>query len=112
MQVRRYTLVSGDDRFDIGSEHVTFVEGLPGSVFSAPMQDATVYVDTALTPELEAEGNAREVIRRIQEMRRQLDLNVEDFISSYVVINDPTNLRTGQFEVEGRDHGRSQGKTD
>jgi isoleucyl-tRNA synthetase len=85
---RTYTLVSGNDRFEIGSDHVTFVEGLPESVFSAPMQDATVYVDTALTPELEAEGNAREVIRRIQEMRRQLDLNVEDFIASYVVIND------------------------
>jgi isoleucyl-tRNA synthetase len=83
-----YTLVSGNDRFVIGSGHVTFTEGLPGSVFSAPMQDATVYIDTALTPELEAEGNAREVIRRIQEMRRQLDLNVEDFISAYVVIND------------------------
>ncbi len=86
---RKYTLISGDDHFEIGSEHVTFIEGLPPSVFSAPMQDATVYVDTALTPALEAEGNAREVIRRIQEMRRQLDLKVEDFITSYVVINDP-----------------------
>ncbi|MCU0630834.1 MAG: isoleucine--tRNA ligase [Methanoregulaceae archaeon] len=86
---KTYTLVSGNDHFEIGCDHVTFVEGLPESVFSAPMQDSTVYVDTALTPELEAEGNAREVIRRIQEMRRQLDLNVEDFIASYVVINDP-----------------------
>jgi isoleucyl-tRNA synthetase len=85
---KKYTLVSGNDRFEIGGEHVTFVEGLPESVFSAPMQNATVYVDTALTPGLEAEGNAREVIRRIQEMRRQLDLKVEDFITSYVVIND------------------------
>jgi isoleucyl-tRNA synthetase len=84
----KFTLVSGDEHFEIGSEHVTFVEGLPVSVFSAPMQDAMVYVDTALTPGLEAEGNAREVIRRIQEMRRQLDLNVEDFISSYVIISD------------------------
>ena len=68
---KMYTLVAGDDCFEIGSDHVTFVEGLPESVFSAPMQDATVYVDTSLTPELEAEGNAREVIRRVQEMRRQ-----------------------------------------
>ena len=108
---KMYTLVSGDDRFEIGSDHVTFVEGLPESVFSAPMQDATVYVDTALTPELEAEGNAREVIRRIQEMRRQLDLNVEDFISAYVIINDSRIHGTRRFAVERRDHGRSQGKT-
>jgi isoleucyl-tRNA synthetase len=44
------------------------------------MKDATVYVDITLTPDLEAEGYAREVIRRIQEMRRQLNLNVDDYI--------------------------------
>jgi isoleucyl-tRNA synthetase len=71
---------SGDAHFKIGPEHVTFTEKLPADVFSAPMTDATVYVDVALTPDLEAEGYAREVIRRIQEMRRQLDLAVEDFI--------------------------------
>jgi isoleucyl-tRNA synthetase len=61
---------------------------MPKDVFSAPMQDATVYVDVALTPELEAEGYAREVIRRIQEMRRQLDLAVEDFIAVDVLVSD------------------------
>ncbi|MCX6696965.1 MAG: isoleucine--tRNA ligase [Methanoregula sp.] len=77
---RTVTLVEGDDQFEIGAPHVTFTEKLPADVFSAPMDDATVYVDVALTPDLEAEGYAREVIRRIQEMRRQLDLAVEDFI--------------------------------
>jgi isoleucyl-tRNA synthetase len=47
-----------------------------------------VYVDVALTPDLESEGYAREVIRRIQEMRRQLDLAVEDFITVDVAIAD------------------------
>ncbi|NQS79366.1 MAG: class I tRNA ligase family protein, partial [Methanoculleus bourgensis] len=58
--------------YEIAARHVTFAEALPEGVFAAPMKDATVYVDVALTPELEAEGYAREVIRRIQEMRRQL----------------------------------------
>jgi isoleucyl-tRNA synthetase len=53
------------------------------------MKDATVYVDVALFPDIEAEGYAREVIRRIQEMRRQLDLAVEDFIAVDVAIGDP-----------------------
>jgi isoleucyl-tRNA synthetase len=42
----------------------------------------------ALTPDLEAEGYAREVIRRIQEMRRQLNLAVEDFITVDVAVAD------------------------
>ena len=83
-----YTLQSGDEAFEIGAAHVTFTESLPPGIFSAPMQDATVYVDISLTPELEAEGNARELIRRIQEMRRQIDLNVEDFIDVFVRIGD------------------------
>ena len=64
-----YMLASGDAKFEIGAEHVTFTEKVPADIFSAPMEDATVYVDVALTPDLEAEGYAREVIRRIQEMR-------------------------------------------
>jgi len=45
-------------------------------------------VDVTLTPALEAEGYAREVIRRIQEMRRQLDLNVDDYIVAGVHVAD------------------------
>ena len=103
-------LQSGTDSFEIGSTHVTFTEGLPEFVYSAPMQDGTVYVDTALNPGLEAEGNAREVIRRIQEMRRQLDLNVEDYISAEVRIHDPRicGLVRDQWEQGIRDEVRAK----
>jgi len=76
------------DGYEITARHVTFAESLPEGVFAAPMKDATVYVDVTLTPALEAEGYAREVIRRIQEMRRQLDLNVDDFIVAAVDVAD------------------------
>jgi isoleucyl-tRNA synthetase len=85
---RTFTMTSGSAIFEIGTEHVTFTEKLPAGIFSTPMEDATVYVDVTLTPDLEAEGYAREVIRRIQEMRRQLDLAVEDFIRADVAIAD------------------------
>ncbi len=76
------------DGYEITARHVTFAEALPEGVFSAPMKGATVYVDVTLTPALEAEGYAREVIRRLQEMRRQLDLNVDDFIVAAVEVAD------------------------
>ena len=47
-----------------------------------------VYVDTELTDELEAEGYAREVIRRVQEMRKELDLDVEQAIRLDVQVFD------------------------
>jgi len=85
---RTVKLGNGDEFFDIGAEHVTFTEKLPSEVFSAPMQDATVYVDVRLDNGLETEGYEREVIRRIQEMRKQLDLIVSEFISVEVLVNN------------------------
>ncbi len=76
------------DGYQITARHVTFAEALPEGVFAAPMKDATVYVDVTLTPDLEGEGYAREVIRRIQEMRRQLDLDVDEFIVAAVNVAD------------------------
>ena len=82
------TVSNGPDTYEITPAHVTFKEQLPENVFSASMKDATVYVDVALFPDIEAEGYAREVIRRVQEMRRQLDLAVEDFIAADVMVGD------------------------
>jgi isoleucyl-tRNA synthetase len=70
-------------------EHMTFEERMPENVFSSPMGDGSmVYVDVTLTPELEAEGYAREVIRRIQEMRKQAGLAVDAKIRCEAVIED------------------------
>jgi isoleucyl-tRNA synthetase len=85
---RTVTLGDGDATYEIGTRHVTFTEKLPTEVFSAPMQDGTVYVDVRLDEDLEKEGYEREVIRRIQEMRKQLDLVVSEYISVEVLVND------------------------
>jgi isoleucyl-tRNA synthetase len=42
----------------------------------------TVALDTALTPELEQEGLAREVIRRIQDLRKSAGFNIADRIET------------------------------
>ena len=77
------------DGHELAAEHLVFHESLPDDVFAAPMENATVYVDIALDDDLEGEGYAREVIRRVQEMRRQLDLAVEDHIEADVIVQDP-----------------------
>lgn len=74
--------------FSLSGEHLTFTEVLPDDVFVADMQDGKVYVNVTLTPEIEGEGYAREIIRRLQDMRRQLDLNVDDFIRADVEVSD------------------------
>ncbi|MDZ7702308.1 MAG: isoleucine--tRNA ligase [Halobacteriales archaeon] len=76
---------------------VEFVEALPEDVAGADFEGGTVYVDAALTDELEAEGYAREVIRRVQEMRKELDLDVERAIRLEVEVFDE---RIGRLVAE------------
>jgi isoleucyl-tRNA synthetase len=59
---------------------VSFTSTLPPDAVSADFSKGTIYVDLGQTPELEAEGFSREVIRRIQQMRKDMKLNVEEFI--------------------------------
>jgi isoleucyl-tRNA synthetase len=53
----------------------------------ATVQETTLFIDTTVTPELEAEGLARELIRRIQSMRKELNLDVEDRIITEIALD-------------------------
>jgi isoleucyl-tRNA synthetase len=48
----------------------------------------TVAVDSSLTPELHAEGLAREIVRRVQALRKDAGFNIEDRITTYYVTGD------------------------
>jgi len=66
---------------DLDEAMVEFVrhtpDGVAGAEFEALDGEGVVYVDTTLTPDIESEGYAREVIRRVQEMRKELDLPMD-----------------------------------
>ncbi len=49
----------------------------------------TVAVDAVLTPELKAEGLAREIIRRVQEMRKKAGFNIDDRIRITYQVEPP-----------------------
>ncbi|MGQ9587971.1 MAG: isoleucine--tRNA ligase [Thermoplasmata archaeon] len=59
---------------------VSFTSTLPPDIASAEFSKGIIYVDLEQTPALEAEGFSREIIRRIQQMRKDMGLNVEEFI--------------------------------
>jgi isoleucyl-tRNA synthetase len=55
---------------------------------SAPVGDGVVVLDTAVTPQLAAEGLARDVVRVVQQARRDADFNVSDRIT--LVVDAPS----------------------
>jgi isoleucyl-tRNA synthetase len=63
---------------------VRFEKAMPAEVVRVPTDYGELYLDLRVTPELQAEAYAREVIRRIQQMRKEIDLEVDDFILTVV----------------------------
>ena len=61
-------------------------EEIPSSGAMEPVEfdEGVLFIDFSVTPEIEAEGYARELIRRVQQMRKDLKLNVEQFIDCQV----------------------------
>ncbi|KYH27108.1 isoleucine--tRNA ligase [Halalkalicoccus paucihalophilus] len=71
----------GED-VELTEEMVEFVEETPEELSGSRITIegnglGVVYVDTELTEDIESEGYAREVIRRVQEMRKELDLPID-----------------------------------
>ena len=64
----------------------TPVEGLA----VATDKGISVAVDATLTPELKAEGLAREIVRRVQEMRKKAGFNIDDRIVTYYQVSNPS----------------------
>ncbi|GAA1202988.1 isoleucine--tRNA ligase [Brevibacterium paucivorans] len=65
-------------------------EAASDSVVLAPTDSGFVALDTTVTPELEAEGLARDAVRAIQNIRRELDLDVSDRIRVTLYTDDAT----------------------
>ena len=76
----KYNLVLGDDTFELVMEDfIISAEDIPGwSVASDG--NLTVALDISLTDELKSEGLARELVNRIQNLRKNNDFNVTDRI--------------------------------
>ena len=90
MQVKgkKVELVEGD---------VEFEESLPEHLSYADSNIGKVYVDVTRTKELEAEGLVRDVTRRVQVMRKELDLKVEQSIDIVLHFSDQESVELAKM---------------
>jgi isoleucyl-tRNA synthetase len=93
------------EEVELDDEMVEFVTRTPDEVTGATFdvngdELGVVYVDTALTEDIESEGYAREVIRRVQEMRKDLDLDIEEGIRLELDVHDDRVAELVERHVE------------
>jgi isoleucyl-tRNA synthetase len=83
-----YSLGIEGQQVKIMPNMVSFKETLPKGIFQEEFTDGALFLDTEITDEIKSEGFAKEMIRRIQEMRKEMDLRVEEEIYTKIKMND------------------------
>ena len=73
MKKKEVILTVGAEKIRLTADDFEIVEHEKEHFAKATVQDITLFLDTTVTPELEAEGLARELIRRIQSMRKEVE---------------------------------------
>ncbi|MBI4154097.1 isoleucine--tRNA ligase [Candidatus Woesearchaeota archaeon] len=71
--------------FELTLRHINVVEKLAENLVGTDFRGGNVYIDTKLTDTLEEEGYAREIMRRIQALRREQGLKKSDAIELSIV---------------------------
>jgi isoleucyl-tRNA synthetase len=90
IETNGFYIVKGKDRegnlkeIKLSSDEVLYDTELPENVVSSEFDGGNVFVNTEVTPEILSEAMSRELIRRIQDMRKDMDLDVEDMIGVMV----------------------------
>jgi isoleucyl-tRNA synthetase len=83
-----YSLGIEGQQVKIMPNMVSFKETLPKGIFQEEFGDGSLFLDTEITDEIKSEGFAKEIIRRVQEMRKEMDLRVEEEINAKIKMND------------------------
>lgn len=91
----------------ITAEEVTILREVKGNLLVLEEDDAVVALDPELTPELMAEGLAREFVHQIQNLRKKLGLNVTDRIRLFVFDQDKQKKLQDALETQ-KDYVRTE----
>lgn len=79
-----YEVEISDKTIKLTVDDILFETELPENIVTSDFGNGSVFVDTELTHEILSESMARELVRRIQDMRKDLDLDVEANIQVYI----------------------------
>jgi isoleucyl-tRNA synthetase len=84
---KKFAVKLGDETVELNADHVIIERDVPKHLAFAEFKDGRVYVDTTRTPELEAEGYAREIMRRVQALRKDSGLDKRDQVTMLVQVD-------------------------
>lgn len=75
-----------EEKYDILLEHLDISREVPENMAGAEFKEGMIYLDTTRTEDLEIEGFSREIIRRVQTMRKDNDMVKSDTIELFISV--------------------------
>ncbi len=84
----KYIMELDGDEVEILKEHLTVTRDVPLPYEEGSFRNGFIYLNKELTDELEAEGFAREIMRRVQALRKKIGLQKPDSISLFIKTDD------------------------
>jgi len=109
MKDKKVELKIDGEKIVLTVEDFEIVEKEKPDIARTDVEGTVLLINTRLNSELEAEGFAREIVRRIQSMRKEMDLDVEDKITTELKI-DSEKVKALQ-KWEGYIKGETRSKT-
>ncbi|MEM0329495.1 MAG: class I tRNA ligase family protein, partial [Nitrososphaerota archaeon] len=85
-------LMSDGTTVELSEEDLSFEEILPDNLGKIEGRFADIYIDFSETRDIVAQSLAREIIRRVQVMRKELDLVISDYIEATIAAEDEEDL--------------------
>lgn len=99
----KFVLKINQKEFLILKEHVLIEKILPKNLVETEFKGGFIYVDTDRTMELEAEGYAREIMRRVQALRKNAGLNKVDRIALHITTDKDLVVMLSSFVNQMKD---------
>lgn len=105
---KEVVLSIGAEKVRLTADDFEVVEHEKEHYAKASIPGILLFLDTRVTAALEAEGLARELIRRIQSMRKELNLNVEDEIITEIGLEPDKKGTLSEWQEHMKEETRSK----
>jgi len=95
-----YKLKIDNKQVEILKKHLIIKRDVPGNFVENEFKNGIIYLNKERTDELEAEGFSREIMRRIQALRKQAELTKTDKITLFVKTDEELMNMFKKFEEQ------------
>jgi len=96
----KYTMSVDGKKIDILEKHLIIKRDIPHPFEEASFRNGFVYLNKQMTDELESEGFAREIMRRVQALRKKAGLEKKDKIVLFVKVDEELKEMLKEWETQ------------